>query len=43
MDELHGPDLPLGLVNPIHIIATQETIVVALGGECVTPSVMEVR
>ena len=43
MDGLHGLDLPAGLINPIYIIAMQVTIVVALGGGCVTPALMEVR
>lgn len=35
--------MPVGLTNPIYIIAMQATIVVALGGECVTLTVTEVR
>lgn len=43
MDGLHGPDLSAGLINPVNIIEMQVASVVALGGECVTPTHMEVR
>lgn len=43
MDGLRGPDLLVGLMNPIYIIAMQMTIAVALGGKCVTSTLMEVR
>lgn len=42
MDGLHGPDLPVGSISPIYIIAIQMTSV-ALGEECFTPTHAEVR
>lgn len=43
MDGLCGPDLLAVLINPIYVIAMDVASVVALGGECVTPTHMEVR